>query len=80
MTHCAQIPYKEPDTRLVLQCNTGVINIDAINSQTESKLFDVGIINSSQGLPTYCSNSAFTDEFKCSSFVDRNAFMNAIHN
>ena len=80
MTHCAQIPYTEPDARLFLQCNTGMLNIDAIDRQTESRLFDIGIINSSQGLPTYCSNSAFTDKFKCSSFVDRDAFMVAIHN
>ena len=46
-THCAHIPYMERHAKFVLQCNTGMLNIDAIDKQTESELFDVGIINSS---------------------------------
>ena len=79
MTHCSTIPYMERGSKFNLQCNTGVLNVDAIDQKTETELFQVGIINKSQELTNYCSNSAFSDPFKCSSYVNADAVMEQVH-
>ena len=47
-----------------------VISVDAIATNTEKAIFDVGIIPSTVSINTYCQNSAFTDPDNCSSYVD----------
>jgi len=79
-TYCANVLYTEADARFNLLCNTGVINVDAIDDKTGSKLFQVGIVNKGQDLPTSCSNGAFSDPYSCSSYVDQSAMIAEIEN
>ena len=74
-THCTQVLYaSKPDAKLNLQCGTGsVFNLDSLDDKTGTDLFEVGIINQSQGIPFYCTNSAFTDPYNCSSFINQDA-------
>ena len=67
---CAHTLFMEPNARFNFVCRTGVIDLDAIDQSSNVQLFDIGVINKAQVLPTYCTNSAFTDPFGCSSFVD----------
>ena len=45
MTLCIQVPYTEPNSRLNIHCNTGVINLDSIDAKSGKKLLQTGIIN-----------------------------------
>ena len=70
----------EPNARFNFVCPTGFIDLDSVDQSSASSqlLFDIGIINKAQELPTYCTNEAFTDPYSCSSFVDRQAAFDMI--
>jgi len=70
MTKCVHVLFTETNSRINIQCNTGVINLDSIDAKSGNTLFQTGIINKAQELPTYCSNDAFNDPYNCSSYLD----------
>lgn len=64
---CAISTFQEEDQTIPLQCSAGLIQISAIADNTGKDIFDSGIIPSSN-VNTYCTNTAFEDTAKCSSF------------
>ena len=45
MTQCSNVAYTEQGARFNLLCNSGVINVNAIDNKTGKGLFQAGIIN-----------------------------------
>ena len=55
-----------------LSCSSGLITIDAIASNTNAPIFEVGIVPTAIKVNTYCTNT-FEDPAQCSKFVNKDA-------
>ena len=64
------------DQNMPLSCTSGLITIDAIATNTEAPIFEVGIVPTAIKVNTHCANSAFEDPAQCSKFVDKDALHN----
>ena len=46
-TQCVQVPYMSQQAHFALNCQSGIIDLDSLDHRTGSKLFQIGIINTS---------------------------------
>jgi hypothetical protein len=61
---------------ITIDCPAGtVIDLNAKAANTDSAIFDTGIIPSTAEVNTYCQSSAFTDAANCSSYMKKDALV-----
>ena len=72
---CAQNAFDDALTAFIVECpSETLITTTAIAQNTGNAILDFGIIPSTADVNTYCQSTSFTDEAKCSSYIDKAAF------
>lgn len=59
------------EASISITCRSGLIQTSAISNNSGKPVFDIGIIPKSNDVNTYCTNSSFEDDSKCSSFINQ---------
>ena len=67
---CAISTFQFEQMAIPMKCNSGLISLDSVSTNTDKPIFDAGIIPKSSDQNTYCTNESFEDPAKCSSFLD----------
>mmetsp|Transcript_16003 Transcript_16003/g.11268 ORF Transcript_16003/g.11268 Transcript_16003/m.11268 type:complete len:88 (+) Transcript_16003:449-712(+) len=67
---CDNAPLSISTVQLSLTCSSGQMSTTAPSYNNDTPVFTYGIINSSQEEKTYCADSAFTDSYSCSSYIN----------
>lgn len=68
----------DPRSQIQLQCAAGVISTSAIAENTDSPIFQAGVIPQNAESFGWCSSTAFQDPAKCSSFLKVDALKDKI--
>ena len=77
-SYCVQTRFNQKKSSVILQCTTGLLDLDAVSDLTEEPIFDVGIIPRGAELTNYCEASSFTDQWDCSSYIKKDKLINDI--
>lgn len=70
LTICSHVPHNIPDAVLKLQCNSGLLNVNA-RGRKHSDILTMGIVPLDQLEIGACSDTAFPDSYNCSQYLNK---------